>query len=368
MRKALLVPVVVTAAFAGQYDLLVCHCDAGATSGVEENVGGDPFYDSVVYIDCATTTPTVETMLEYGCVFTWSNYNYKNSTLMGNNLADYMDAGGTVVSCSLAHFWADSWGLGGRYTSDENYCPLTRGGQELDFTDLGDYDPHPIMDGVESITNLYYWQMVSTEAPAMWIADMANGTDLAAINPARNAVGLNFYPGDYGHWEGDGWVLLNNAIKYLMEHGSEDTDPPFVAGLDPEDGEDDVPLDSTIVFHCKDYIAGVDTDTIELSVRDSSLGPLSASAAGASAVGVESAGAGAISGDLDIDGTNPLDVVCTFTPDELLPSDAVIICVVDDSLADLLGNEMGYNFIWTFYTRSNPGVERTTWGGIKAEF
>jgi hypothetical protein len=369
MKKSLLVLVVVAAAFAGRYDLLIAHCDAGSTSGVEDNIGGDPFYDSVDFVDCQYYTPTVAEMEEYGCVFTWSNYTYQNATQMGNNLADYMDNGGGVLSCSFAHWNLDHYGgLSGRYANDENYCPLTRGGHDFSSTSLGNYDPHHIMDGVESISDIYYWEDVSTEAPATWIADLANGTDFVAINVARNAVGINFYPGDYAHWTGDGWTLLNNAIQYLMEGNSEDLEPPFVTGMDPADGESDVILNTTIVFHCKDYISGVDTDTIDFSVRDTSLDPGSASVSSAFAVGVEYAGAGVITGDLDINGANPLDVICTFTPDDYLPPDTTIICVVDDKLADLLGNEMGYNFIWTFDTGEDVKVEQTTWGAIKAEF
>ncbi|MCX7020880.1 MAG: Ig-like domain-containing protein [bacterium] len=369
MPKSLLVLVVVTAAFAGQYDLLVCHCDTGSTSKVEDNIGSDPFYDSVDYIDCATTTPTVATMLNYGCVFTWSNDPYSDPTAMGDNLADYMDGGGGVLSCAFAHYASDFiCGLSGRYVIDENYCPLTLGWHNFDFESLGDYDPHPIMEGVLSISDIYYWQDITIETPATWVADLANGSIFVAVNTARNAVGINFYPGDFSQWTGDGWVLLNNAIQYLMEGGTEDLDPPYVAGMDPEDGAEGVPVDTAIVFHCKDYISGVDTDTIDFTVRSTTLRPGSACVSSASAVGVEPVESVAISGVLAVDGVDPLDVVCTFTPDEDLPSDAVIICVVDDKLADLSGNEMGYNFIWTFSTVGIPQVERTTWGAIKAEF
>jgi len=370
MKKSLLVLVLVAAAFAGQYDLLVCHCDPGKTTGVETYIGGDPFYDSVDFVNCHSYTPTVAEMEEYGCVFTWSNEKYSNPTLMGDNLADYMDGGGSVLSCAFAHFNLDYYGgLSGRYANDENYCPLTLGGHDFSTTSLGTYDPHHIMDGVESISDIYYWEDVSTEAPATWIADLANGTDFVAINRARNAVGINLYPGDHhDHWTDDGWTLLNNAIQYLMDRSDEDTEPPFVSEMDPGDGEVDVFLDSTIVFHCKDYISGVDTDTIEFFVRYTSLDPGSASVSSAFAVGVGYAGAGVVTGDLDINGDNPLDVICTFTPDEYLPPDTTIICVVDDKLADLCGNEMGDIFIWTFTTGEDLKVEQTTWGAIKAGF
>jgi hypothetical protein len=367
MRKSLLVLVVVVAAFAGQYDLFVCHCDTGAITKVEDNIGTDPFYTSVDYLDCSTTTPTVATMLNYGCILTWSDDPYQNSTQMGNNLADYMDGGGKVLSCTFAHFWVDGWGISGRYTSDENYCPVARGGQNFDFTTLGIFDPHPIMNGVTSISNIYYWEEVTTRASATWIADLANGTDFVAMNSARNAVAINFYPGDYGQWTGDGWILLNNAIHYLMDSGPEDYDPPFVSGMEPGDGDVGVPYDSTILFHCKDSVSGVDTTTIDFTARSITLDAGSASVSNRPVLRVEPDRAGIIPGTLDIDDANPLDVVCTFTPDADLPPDATIICVVDDKLADLQGNQMSDNFIWTF-TTGNYGVEEKSWGAVKAEF
>jgi hypothetical protein len=211
---------VVAAAFAGQYDLLICHCDPGSTSGVEANIGGNPDFGIVTLLDCTTTTPSVGTMLDYGCVFTWSNYAYDDPTGMGNNLADYMDLGGGVVSCCFAHYTSDGWGLGGLYASGAAYCPLTRGGNNNSYTSLGDYDPHPIMDDVSYIPGIYYWQSVAKESPATWIADLANGTDMVAINADENAVGVNLFPGDDHQWSGDGWVLLNNAIMYMMENSN----------------------------------------------------------------------------------------------------------------------------------------------------
>jgi len=73
-----------------------------------------------------------------------------------------------------------------------------------------------------------------------------------------------------------------------------------------------------------------------------------------------------ISGLLNIDDTDPLDVLCTFTPDEDLPVD-LITCTVAAGLADSKGNEMQDDFIWTFST-GNYDVEQKSWGAVKAEF
>ncbi|MCX7020877.1 MAG: hypothetical protein NTW26_01125, partial [bacterium] len=273
MRRALLVLVVATAVFAGHYDLLICHTDPGMTSGVMTNIADNPHYYSVDVVDCTTTTPTVAQMEEYGCVYTWSNYAYQDPVAFGNNLADFMDfgSGHGVVSCCFAHSSYGGWGIAGRYADDEDYCPLTRGGYNYSYTSLGDHDDYnPIMYDVGDIWSIAYWQSVSTESGATWLADLTNGTDMVAISNDWKAVGVNMYPGDYREWSGDGWTLYNNAILCMMEHG--ESHSIYVYCIDPENGDSGVPVDTDIVFGCDSYVGDgygrIDTDTIVFTVED----------------------------------------------------------------------------------------------------
>jgi len=364
-KPVLLLVLIFAAAFAGQYDLLVCHCDPGSTSGVQTNIGGDPFYDSVDMVDCTSQTPTVATMQNYGCVYTWSNYQYQNATQMGNNLADYVDAGGTVVINDFS--WTAGWGLQGRLMTDENYAPMTHNGSgAYTYTNLGSKDDaHVFMDGVSSISNIFYWTYVSKEAPATWVADNTNGTIYCAVNADFNVAGVNMYPGDDRQWSGDGWVLYNNIIQNLMEGLIEDTEPPYVTGMDPDAGETDVPEDSDIVFHCVDEISPIDLDTIDFTVQDSTLSGNHIVSSSAS-LGIHATPARTLPGDLDVDDTDPKDVVCTWSGDDPFYDGVVITCTVAAGLADRRHNEMVDDFVWTFDTGAD--VAATTWGAIKAEF
>jgi len=354
------------ATFAGQYDLLIGHCDPGLTSGVEVNIGGNPFYTSVTFEDWSTTTPTVEQLLQYGCVFTWSNYKYAESFLLGNRLADYVDLGGTVVISNFC--WTSRWGLGGRIQTDENYAPLTHNGNcAYSYTDLGSYDSgHPFMDGVSSIIGIYFMCYVQKEQSATWVADTTSLYPLCSVNADYNVAGVNMYPGDARRWSGDGWVLYNNIIQSLMENSVDDQSPPVVEGMDPGNGDSHVPLDYTIVFHCVDLISPVDLDTIDFTVKDSTLSGdrvVSSSAA----LGVHASPARTLPGDLDVDDTDQMDVVCTWTGDDSFSEGSAITCTVDGGLADRRGNEMGEDFVWTF-SISGSSVVETTWGAIKAGF
>jgi hypothetical protein len=373
MKKLVLLLVLVFAvAYAGQNDLLIAHCDPGSTSGVITNIGGYPGYDSADVVDCTTQTPSVATMENYGCVYTWSNYAYQDPTGMGNNMATYMDEGiGGVVSSCFAHYSSPGWGLGGRYANDADYCPVTMGGVYYSTTSLGSKDDtSPVIDGdagfVSSISGIYYGEYCSKESPATWVADCANGYIHTAVNAAENAVGVNMYPGDYRYWSGDGWILYNNAIMYMMNGAVEDNDPPYVDGMDPDDGQSDVDLDSPVVFHCKDDISKVDTDTIDFTVQDSTLGVVRTISSSAS-VGVHATPARTLPGDLDVDDTDPADIVCTWTGDDPFYDDVTITCTVAAGLSDTRGNEMVDDFVWTFSTGIGA-VDNTSWGAIKAEF
>ncbi|HUT97904.1 MAG TPA: Ig-like domain-containing protein [bacterium] len=146
---------------------------------------------------------------------------------------------------------------------------------------------------------------------------------------------------------------------------AQDTDPPYVDGMDPGDGENPVPIDTDIIFHCKDDLSPVDTDTIDFAARDTTLDKAITECTGA-VEGVSPEPTRTIAGDLNLDDSDPQDVVCTFYPDDPLSDGDDITCTVDRMLADRQGNEMGEDFVWVFYTYIPDGVEEATWGEVKA--
>ncbi len=139
--------------------------------------------------------------------------------------------------------------------------------------------------------------------------------------------------------------------------------------MHPDDGDSGVPVDTDIVFHCKSELCPLDTDTIVFTVEDQSRRLGGGALHPGSSLPVLQGNpqpTGEISGTLEIDDEDPLDVVCTFTPDDDLPVD-LITCTVDGCLADVRDREMEEDFVWAFST-GDYSVEETTWGAIKAEF
>jgi len=180
---------------------------------------------------------------------------------------------------------------------------------------------------------------------------------------ATDAVGgIHNWTGYEGAW---GSTSLSGDFMircYWEDDPGGDSNPPEVTGLNPADGAVGVPVETRIVFHVVDDISGVDVATIEFTVE--ALESVHNFALAFSVGGLSPTGV--ISGVLHIDDIDPLDVVCTFTPDADLPYANTITCTVAAGLADVLGNKTRQDIGWSFGTEDNPGVANCTWGEIKA--
>lgn len=60
-------------------------------------------FSSVSIFNANTGTPTLQDLMQYDAVITWSNSAYADSVALGNVLADYVDAGGGVVVAVFAN-------------------------------------------------------------------------------------------------------------------------------------------------------------------------------------------------------------------------------------------------------------------------
>ncbi len=227
-------------------------------------------------------------------------------------------------------------------------------GADLDSTYLGFTDP-----------GSFEWidAAVALSTSTFYIAFEQYGdypdTDSVAVDAEGGTHNWTGYQGSWGNTSFFGDFMLR---CYWEDDPGEDYRPPEVTGMNPDDGEVDVSVDTTIVFHVVDDLSGVDIATIEFTVEDTSGSlrfRLAFSTGGAYPTGE-------ISGDLHIDDIDPLDVICTFTPDNDLPYADSITSIVAAGLADMLGNVTHHDIVWSFETEEDPGgLKNTTWGEIK---
>lgn len=97
--------------------------DPGYRAALAARLGDGTIVD---YYAAHFGTPDPALLAAYDCVMTWANYAYSNSVLFGNNLADFVDQGGSVVLGAFCAYTAGNY-LSGRIMADPAYCPV-RGG------------------------------------------------------------------------------------------------------------------------------------------------------------------------------------------------------------------------------------------------
>jgi len=94
--------------------------DATFRAAVSTACGGA----TVDYYDARVGTPDLALLSTYDCVFTWVDLPYADKDLFGDNLADYVDAGGKVILGQWCYQSDQTNWLEGRIMTSA-YCPVT---------------------------------------------------------------------------------------------------------------------------------------------------------------------------------------------------------------------------------------------------
>jgi len=181
------------------------------------------YFNTTLYA-ANTNTPALSDLLGYDVAFVFSDYSFINPTLLGNNLASYVDAGRGVV-LGMFDFVSASVGeqVGGRFTSYMAIVP----GIEKSFSQstLVALEPgHPILNGVRSFNGGSSSYRAGTFHPsadkvAQW-NDALPLIGTRTFNGTRR-VDLNFYPpssdarSDFWLSSTDGVLIMANSIRWV---------------------------------------------------------------------------------------------------------------------------------------------------------
>ncbi len=170
-------------------------------------------------------TPTLAALKAYDAVMLVSDNSFADAVTLGNNLADYVDAGGGVVNSAFS--------LGsvsppaGRWNPGYLVMPVagqTSTAATLDLTSITNQN-HPILIGVGSFNgglSSYRMNQNSVVAGATIIAKWTGGNVLVAAGPLPGRVDLNFYSpsidarADFWATSTDGVKLMVNSLLYVM--------------------------------------------------------------------------------------------------------------------------------------------------------
>src|SRR5436190_1080738 len=132
---------------------------------------------------------------------------------MGDRIADYIDAHGTVVAFNFD--WTLNFPalLGGRWLSG-GYSPFNPGTLDYNTASLGESNRnHRLMEGVNSL-EAYFRMHISLAPGATQVAEWDDGEPLLAYK--GRAVAVNAYVGDYDpQWSGDFAHIIANAGVWL---------------------------------------------------------------------------------------------------------------------------------------------------------
>ena len=190
--------------------------------------------DSVDLFNAKVATPTLEQLLDYDVVVTWSNYVYFDPVAIGNVMADYVDAGGKVLNAVFA-INTDGWQMTGRFMS-EDYTAIQGESTSYVTTCMSSVDPsHPIMSGVTNVCDFFSVLNTYLTPNSTAVAQYDNGEILAAVKNDRSVVSINGYFGYYYQWTGNMPDLVHNAILWLASSDSCETilynNGPFVTNI-----------------------------------------------------------------------------------------------------------------------------------------
>ena len=189
---------------------LIVHADCGTPPNtIRTQMLAQPGVAQVDIVDGGTSTPTLATMLTYDEVVAFSNCGFMDPLTLGNNLADYSNAGHPVVALEFVFYVPGSTQVPtGRWATISPFNPVNT--SQFTTATLGSFTAGtPVMTGVASLSALY--RMQSTVASgATQIATWSDG--IPAIAVKANAVGVNAYVGDgAGGFSGDFAKVIVNA-------------------------------------------------------------------------------------------------------------------------------------------------------------
>ena len=192
-------------------------------------------FASVAVINAGAVTPSTTELGLYDAVLVWSNMSFDDPAALGDNLADYVDGGGSVVVAVFANSSTSAGrALTGRWqTGDYEIIPAaggtTTGSAAKGLTDI---PGHPIMAGVNSFaggTSSFRPTTTDLAAEAIRIAAWSDGSTLVAIrhDKAGQRVDLGFYPPS-DLVQSDFWDSTTNGDDLLVNALSFAADPPDV--------------------------------------------------------------------------------------------------------------------------------------------
>jgi len=192
-------------------------------------LGGDPSFISGLQglpnigtldiLDGNTSTPNLDYLNQYDVVILASNFYFADSSTLGNNLADYVDAGGRVILLGATFHAGGGWALDGRIVTSA-YSPLAVESYDCcsNWSNAVSFANHPITQSVTSLSTNLYAYSVTTQGNGQSLGLYDSNYLIGAYNPDKPIVAINVFPFDT-QWNGDLIRLVGNALDWVADSG-----------------------------------------------------------------------------------------------------------------------------------------------------
>ncbi|MBZ0263505.1 carboxypeptidase regulatory-like domain-containing protein [bacterium] len=193
------------------------------TPGYPEDVAAKlaalKIFETITIVDARFVVPTLEELMEYDAVMTWTNYSYLDAAGVGNVMADYVDEGYGVVG---AVFESAGVYMLGRWNTEQYYAFPPSGNQFGPQQTLGEVleDGHPMMEGIETLdggTSSYRQSTMEVHPEALRIANWADGRAVAAVRDQMDngiTVDIGLFPPSNDVING-GWMPASDCDRLM---------------------------------------------------------------------------------------------------------------------------------------------------------
>ncbi|MHA2249759.1 MAG: hypothetical protein ACXAD7_05325 [Candidatus Kariarchaeaceae archaeon] len=189
--------------------ILLLHSDRDVVADVESM-----FVDQKILtrdIDITQYVPTLQELLDFPLVFIWTYEAVESPGNIGDALADYVDAGGSVIMAAYAHS-DPGLDIEGRFF-DDAYSPFRKYGSADKEREYNRTSTHPIFENVERFASSLNSEPVGLDNGATLVAANYDGVPFVALKD--QVIAINAYPNP-NYLAGDFSQLFANAVNYLL--------------------------------------------------------------------------------------------------------------------------------------------------------
>ncbi len=352
--------------------------DPARVAGVGCQLHNLELFSRVDIVDVRSATPTLALLSTYDAALTWSAGAYADSTALGNLLADYLDRNGGVVQSIFQSYPEPGAHLEGRWGSS-GYGPFSAAPvSSASALTLIPHDPgHVVLSGVTDFAGgdeSYRSGPVSLDPTTTLVASWSDGEPfiVTGAHPSGGRiVGLNLFPAirdtrliantllfaanhaPIANAGGDQTIeaTSSSGVSFILNGTASDPDGdspltfawsgagsasgPAVTVDAPPPAAPNKTQTYTVTLTVSDGKGGEDTDSIELTVRDS-MGPV-LSGVPSGVVTAEAAGPdgaevsyGPVTAIDAVDGARPVE--CSHASAGVFPvGDTLVTCSSSDS-------------------------------------